>query len=50
MKERIRGCTKIGDVFSVLLFGLPPGLPYACVWIAYTVWMLLIVGRSRVTN
>jgi hypothetical protein len=50
MKERIRDCTKIGDLFSVLLVGLPPGVPSACVWVAYTVWMFLVVGRARLTN
>jgi len=39
MKERIE--TVVDDVFTLLLFGLPQGVLFGVVWIAYTVRAML---------
>jgi len=36
MKDRIK--TVVDDGFSVLLFGLPQGLPLGVIWLAYIAW------------
>ena len=32
---------RIEDMFNGLLFGLPPGMLWGSVWLAYSVWMRL---------